>query len=217
MEQEREPTTVTVAPEQDVIFAAAKPPDQVQFDEGNVGRAPDPSRPIWFSNSDNPATSREALGVWFRSGTAYKIYGTQNTMARVKADLKTASDKSLPIGNATAAEGLVSTNKKTDKPFRAKAGFVVKTKDYKSPWQFFTAQGTSAIAKFKTIINGISDRTTLTKIRDALKIAVDLKLADPQGFINANDASPIQFIDIHFGNDTNVKQLLDIVNEKLNS
>lgn len=53
------------------------------------------------------------------------------------------------------------------------------------------------------------------RIQAGLQIAVRLKLADPQGFINVNDNNPIQFIDIHYGNDTSVGQLLEIVNQRL--
>ncbi|KAK7680246.1 hypothetical protein QCA50_016755 [Cerrena zonata] len=195
---------------------AAPPPPQIQFDEGNVQRPPNANRPIWFTNSDNPIKSNEAAGVWFRGGIAYKIYTTQNTMNKVVPDLATARANNLPIGNANSAVGLVSICPQTQVPFRAKAGFVVRTTDYRVGWQFFTAQGSAEVAKFRGIINGISNRATLTSIQSALQIAVRLRLADPQGFINPNDASPIQFIDIHYGSDAS-GQLLDIVNQRLNS
>ena len=57
--------------------------------------------------------------------------------------------------------------------------------------------------------------TPPSRIQADLQIAVRMKLADPQGFINAKDDSPIQFIDIHYGNDVSSNQLLEIVNQRL--
>ena len=88
-------------------------------------------------------------------------------MKRVGDDLATARAAKLPIGNAESAAGLVAR----DKPpkYRAKAGFVVTTIDYKAKaWQWFDAQR-NGISKFRTLINGINDRQALTRYYPTVK------------------------------------------------
>ncbi|CAL1699843.1 unnamed protein product [Somion occarium] len=202
-------------------FDPTKPGTAVLFDEGPVGRPPVAGRGVRFTTADSPQKSREALGVWFRSNKAWKIYNNdanQTARTKIRNDLQTAIKANLPVDNPSVKDGLVSIAP-DDTPFRATEGFAVVVTQFKSPWVFFTAQGSSEIAKFKQEINKISNRTTLNNIRSGLATAVQLKLSDPQGFINPTvTGDPIQFIDIHYSTGAvpeNTKELLQIVEDRL--
>ncbi|THU80310.1 hypothetical protein K435DRAFT_809974 [Dendrothele bispora CBS 962.96] len=69
----------------------------------------------------------------------------------------------------------------------------------------------SSASKLRAIINGAT-HNALLGIQRALRIAVQLRLSDPQGFINPTTqaTNSIQFIDIHYGSAVIAQQMLDI-------
>ncbi|THU92284.1 hypothetical protein K435DRAFT_967719 [Dendrothele bispora CBS 962.96] len=187
----------------------------IRWDQGDVTRVPNPDRAgvIRFTPADSAQTSREALGVWRRNTQAFKLFGTLNQFTRVTTDINTAITNNLPHAGASTAQGLVYTYE--NPTFRTLQGFAVIATWYDQPWRFFSGQGNWQPG-FRAIINGAT-HNALLGIQRALRIAVQLRLSDPQGFINPTTqaTNSIQFIDIHYGSAVIAQQMLDIVNEQL--
>ncbi|KIK66741.1 hypothetical protein GYMLUDRAFT_911550 [Collybiopsis luxurians FD-317 M1] len=197
------------------IFAFNPTRDNITWDAGNVTRPPDPNRPtaIRFTPADFRKSSREGLGVWQRTTQAYKLFGTLNQFDRVTRDIQTAKDNGLPYAGASTSQGLVYTYENPP-AFRTLTGFAVVAIWYNDPpWKFFDGQGNNWQSNFETIVRGATHNSLLGMQR-AFRLAVQMKLSDPQGFIDPTTQSTnsIQFIDIHYGSDVVAQQMLEIVN-----
>ncbi|KIK66746.1 hypothetical protein GYMLUDRAFT_238981 [Collybiopsis luxurians FD-317 M1] len=194
------------------VFAFNPTRDNITWDAGNVTRPPDPNRPtvIRFTPADFRQESREGLGVWQRNAQAYKLFGTLNQFDRVTRDIQTARDNGLPYAGASTSQGLVYTYESPPN-FRTLQGFAVVATWYNDPpWKFFDGQGNWQPA-FRAIVNRATHNSLLGMQR-AFRLAVTLRLADPQGFIDPTTQSTnsIQFIDIHYGTAVVAQQMLEI-------
>jgi len=194
--------------------------DTARFAEGSGepgAPPPPPSAIIAFTKDNLVSKSREALGIWFdKDGKVWKVYSTTNQKKAVIKALADAAKAKLPIANATLKPGQTSVVQKS--PYAPwKPAFSVVTVRLKDPWKFFSAQGPVGIANFTTLIQSISDKDTLTSIKDAFVKAVAFKLTDPQGFINKGvKTDNTQFIDIHTGSTApKAAEMLEIVKKQL--
>jgi len=159
--------------------------------------------------------SREAAGVWVSDGYAWKIYKTQNTLAKVRADITTASNASLPLVPIQTVNGQKVPAGYVFLPVdsaQSTFGFAVKTQYLKDPYVFFSAQGTG-LGSFQSILDKITNKTYLERYKAALEIAVRIKLSDPQGFMTP--AGAMAFFDIHIGSASKSQELLDRVNARI--
>ncbi|KAJ4479535.1 hypothetical protein C8J55DRAFT_606086 [Lentinula edodes] len=190
--------------------------DDIRWDRGPLTRVPDPNRAgvIVFTPQDSAQTSREGLGVWRKSNQAYKLFGTTNQFTRITNDIQKAKDNGLPYANASTSEGLIYTYENPPN-FRTLQGFAVIATWYDAPWRFFSGQGNWQSA-FSVIV-GAATHNSLLGMQRALRLAVQLKVSDPQGFIDPTTQSTnsIQFIDIHYGSDVVAQAMLEIVNKQL--
>jgi len=165
------------------------------------------------------ATTREALGVWLDEGKVWKVYSTDNQYKKVNDVVLAAKNAELPIAGAEVKKGETSRSN-TKPPFTPwKASFSIITDHYTKPWVFFSGQR-GGLPKFTNLIQGISNKTTLTSLQVAFERALEIKLTDPQGFINSGmTENNIQFIDLHVSTSSGTppvtENMLGIVNEQL--
>ncbi|KAF7965588.1 hypothetical protein HWV62_42701 [Athelia sp. TMB] len=181
-------------------------------------RPPPPGTGYKFDESNSRfIASREAAGIWVAGGSAWKVYRKDKTLGKAKKAIKTAQDAGLPLvpieiidgQDEQAATGFVfqpvGGQKKT-------FGFAIKTQYLSDPYVFFSAQG-HGVKKFKTFLEGVSDRNVLEGYKSALEIAVDIELSDPQGLVDPNGS--ILFFDIHTGSSSGAEDLLHEVKARL--
>ncbi|KAJ3851786.1 hypothetical protein EV368DRAFT_83185 [Lentinula lateritia] len=190
--------------------------DNIRWDQGPLTRPPDPNRTgvIQFTPRDSAQTSREGLGVWRRGNQAYKLFGTTNQFIRITNDINTARINGLPHANASTSQGLVYTYENPPS-FRTLQGFAVIATWYDAPWRFFSGQGNWQPA-FRDIVR-VATHNSLLGMQRALRLAVQLRVSDPQGFIDPTTQSTnsIQFIDIHYGSAAVAQAMLEIVDQQL--
>ncbi|KIK60030.1 hypothetical protein GYMLUDRAFT_44050, partial [Collybiopsis luxurians FD-317 M1] len=193
--------------------------NNIRWDEGDPTRRPDPERAgvIRFTPEDYlPNSSRHSLGVWRKDTKTYKLFDTgdnKKPFNDAKKAIETAEKNTLPIAGARAAEGLEYTYEIN--PYKVRYGFAVVATYYEKPWVWFDGQGDWK-ATFDKIVAPATHNALLGMQRD-LKRAVTAKLSDPQGFINPTTQSTtsIQFVDLNFGSDTVVQEMLKIVEKYL--
>ncbi|KAJ4483578.1 hypothetical protein J3R30DRAFT_3698437 [Lentinula aciculospora] len=211
-----QPTEQPVAEFKQPLAAFDPLRNDIRWDQGSLTRPPMPLRPgvILFTPRDSAQESREALGVWRRNNQAFKLFGTTNQFTRIINDINTANNNDLPHANASAFQGLVYTYENPPN-FRTLQGFAVIATWYDAPYRFFSGQGNWQPA-FREILR-VATRNSLLGMQRALRVAVQLRLSDPQGFVNPTTQSTnsIQFIDIHYGSAVVSQQMLELVNAQI--
>jgi len=137
--------------------------------------------------------SREACGVWVVRDKAWKIFSSTGQYNRMVANYKNARDNNVPTpADSRFVQGSVTLAESRGGP---QPGFAFVSKYITSGRSFALAKNTGS---FKRVIDSIKNDDVLIKIDAALGAAQKIGLSDPQGFIDANNASnPIVFTDLH--------------------
>lgn len=145
------------------VFAFNPKTDTARFGgSGEVGSKP-PTTWDDFPKDNLLKKSNEALGIWFdKDGKVWKIYGNTNQKDKVTKALADVAKAGLPVANATIKSGQVSVIQKA--PYAPwKIAFSVVTDRLQSPWKWFSGQDSAGISNFRTDIQSISDKVTLTR------------------------------------------------------
>jgi len=212
--------------DQDILSHSLFAPTSVRFSPGPQSRRQIPPG-FQFTIEEYYKKSNEALGVWRRGGSVWKVYRQTTSMATTERDINTAraaQPRPLPLvpivpidaSGRPVASGDVFTPINNR---RSTYGYAIQSQFMGTPNIFFSAQvknGRNGPANFRAALQAINNLAVLQSYRQGLEIAVSIELRDPQGFIDPTiGGHGIRFMDIHIGSATGSEVLLEIVEQRI--